>query len=56
MLEKEIRIDQNGHHHSVYEPDFESIELQLDGDVIEVTVDFGKETKTHVEEWQSLDV
>ncbi len=55
LLEKEIRIDQDGHHHSVYEPDFEAIEVQLDDDVIEVTVDRGGETNTHVEEWQSLD-
>lgn len=57
LLEKEIRIDQDGHHHSVYEPDFESIELQItDNDNLEVSVDFGDETTEYIERWPSLNL
>jgi len=54
LLQKEIRIDQDGHHHNVYEADFESIAFQINDSALEVSIDFGTTVETYTEQWPSL--
>lgn len=56
LLEKEIQINQEGHHHSVYQPDFEAIYFRIRDSAMEVTLDFGQEIETYTEQWSSLNL
>lgn len=46
LLAEETKVDADGHHYSVYHPNFENIDIRLDDDTIVLTVNTGDGSST----------
>ena len=54
FLKEQTKVDTDGHHYSVYEPDFENVDVRLNGDSIVATIhDLGDSAVEHVERWEA---
>lgn len=54
FLKEQTKVDADGHHYSVYEPDFENVDIRLDTDTIVTTIHvLDGSAVEHVERWEA---
>jgi hypothetical protein len=56
LLAEETKVDADGHHYSVYHPNFENIDIRFDDDAIVLTINtLDGASSTHTVRWNRAD-
>jgi predicted transcriptional regulator len=52
LLQEQTKVDDEGHHYAVYQPEFSTIDIQLESNSLIVQIDSsGTDEAQHVEHW-----